>query len=273
MNRDRLYAALLTLLLILLVSYWLMVGTVAPSRSDREWPPKHDSEIALVEEPEEEFVEVVETPVANSPAHSDPSPAETPKPEVHKSEPAPQSGHDLADKGKVADVQKTVTTPKSSPVKVKKEETVAKAGPTVDKEKQEQEDTRRKATAATKNAFQNAQGKNNTTANGKTDGDSGKPTGSSSAVNGSGTGQVGGGWAIPKYAKIPSTHTGSIKMQVKIDSSGKVTDVKVIGGDAPAATDSSLRSACIAEVRSKRFTRSDDNAPETTTAYITYTFK
>ncbi len=67
--------------------------------------------------------------------------------------------------------------------------------------------------------------------------------------------------------------TGSIKMMVRIDRTGKVTSVSFQGGDAPAATDSRLRAAVESEVRSRRFTRSDSNAPDQATAYITYRFK
>ena len=54
---------------------------------------------------------------------------------------------------------------------------------------------------------------------------------------------------------------------------GRVTSGSYQGGDAPAATDPAVRRAVEAEVRARRFTRADDNAPEESTAYITYTFK
>lgn len=78
---------------------------------------------------------------------------------------------------------------------------------------------------------------------------------------------------MPAYAKVPSTHTGSVRMEVKIDRTGRVKSVRFIGGDAPASTDPGVRRAVEAEVRSRRFTRASDDAPEEATAYITYTFK
>ena len=48
---------------------------------------------------------------------------------------------------------------------------------------------------------------------------------------------------------------------------------EIVGGAAPAATDRDLCNRVLAEVRARRFTRTDDNAPESATAYITYTFK
>lgn len=78
---------------------------------------------------------------------------------------------------------------------------------------------------------------------------------------------------IPAYGKVPSTVTGSVKMMLKIDRTGRVTSVTFQGGDAPAATDPAVRRAVEAEVRARRFTRADDNAPEESTAYVTYTFR
>jgi outer membrane biosynthesis protein TonB len=275
MNRDKIYALIFTVIFAAIVLLWLLTDTITLQGANKEWPPKHDSEITLAEE---EFVEVIELPQSKVASTNDMAAAEAPKPEVNQSEPAPETGMDLVDKGPVAEAPKPVTTTKPAPVQVKKdkEEKKTKTGATTEtpkQEKNETEEVRRKATADTKNAFKNAMGKNNTTSTGKTQGDSGKTTGTSSAVNGSGTGSVGGGWVMPHYAKVPSTSTGSLKLEVKIDRNGKVTSVRFVGGDAPAATDSSVRAACEREVRSKRYTRNDDNAPDESTAYITYTFK
>jgi hypothetical protein len=62
-------------------------------------------------------------------------------------------------------------------------------------------------------------------------------------------------------------------MMVKIDRNGKVKSVSFQGGDAPAATNPKVRAACEREVRSRNFTRSDNDAPEESTAYITYRFR
>lgn len=78
---------------------------------------------------------------------------------------------------------------------------------------------------------------------------------------------------MPSYNSVPSTVTGSVVMMVKIDRNGRVKSVTFRGGDAPAATSPEVRAACEREVRSRIFTRSDDNAPEESTAYITYRFR
>lgn len=103
--------------------------------------------------------------------------------------------------------------------------------------------------------------------------DSGSLDNNLSAVNGSGQGSVGGGWIMPQFAKVRSTSTGRIELRATVDASGRVTRVVQTGGKAPAGTDAALVARCIAEVRSRRFTRNDDNAPATATARIVYTFK
>jgi len=107
----------------------------------------------------------------------------------------------------------------------------------------------------------------------KTKGDTGNPDNNLSAANGSGEGSVGGGWIMPKYAKVRSTQTGRIELRATIDANGKVVKVEQTGGKAPAGTDAALVKRCMAEVRSRRFTRTDDNPPPSATARIVYTFK
>ena len=107
----------------------------------------------------------------------------------------------------------------------------------------------------------------------KSPGDSGEPQNDMSAVNGSGNGSVGGGWIMPRYAKVRSTLTGRIELRATIDAEGKVTRVEQTGGKAPAGTDAALVKRCIAEVRSHRFTRNDNTPPASATARIIYTFQ
>ncbi len=272
MNRTRLYSALATLVVCLLILTGLLLGRVELRVSDREWPPKRTGEITV-----EEYADIIDLPQTQAPAADNPSPAPLPEPEQNLAEPTPESGHDVTDRGEPAEAPPTVTTRRESPVKAKPK-APAKTGPTAEelrrqKEQKEQEEARRRATSNTRNAFQNARGKNNTAADGRKPGNAGAPSDRASALNGRGTGYAGGGWNIPAYAKVPSTVTGSVKMMLKIDRQGRVTSVRFQGGDAPAATDPAVRRAVEAEVRSRRFTRSDDNAPEESTAYITYTFR
>lgn len=93
------------------------------------------------------------------------------------------------------------------------------------------------------------------------------------AGSGAGSGTVGGGWIMPHYASLPSTKIGSVRLRATVDASGTAMDVVQIGGQSPAAADRALVERCIAEVRSRKFTRADDNAPPSATAYITYVFR
>lgn len=270
--RHRLYSALATLALCCLIILWLLTATLELRRVDREWPPKRTGEITM-----EEYAEIIDLPQSAAPAADIPSPAPLPEEANGAAEPTPESGHDVRDAGEPGEAPATVASTKPSAVKTtpKKPE---KTGPTAEelkkqKEEKEREEARRRATANTRNAFQNAKGTNNTQSAGRKPGNAGAPSDRASALNGRGTGHAGGGWIIPAYAKVPSTLTGSVKVVVKIDRSGRVTSVRFDGGDAPAATDPTVRRAVEAEVRSRRFTRADDNAPDESTAYITYTFK
>lgn len=268
MTRQQTIATVTTGIAVLLILLLLSAVHLSVTVADREWPPRRDGSIALAE-PDEQYFDVVTEPLATG--RHDPSPAELPEPQTNQSEAAPASGHHTADAGPAADAPAVATSRRPSPVKAKPE-TPRPAGPT--KEELAREEARRRASSATADAFRRAAGNNNTTSQGAKPGNSGSPAGTSSSVNGSGTGTVGGGWVIPRYARVPSTLTGSIKMQLRIDRTGAVTSVTFTGGQPPAATDHRLRTAVEAEVRAHRFTRTDAaTAPESATAYITYTFR
>lgn len=268
MKSDRLIAALITAVIAALTVLLMVCVTVRAGRPDREWPPRHETDIALAPQ-EEQYFDVVSEPAPA--AKADPAPAYAPEPMENRSEAAPQTGHEMRDRGPKGDAPALTASKKDSPVKTKPEKPRKPQGP--DREQQEREAARRRATAATADAFKKSQGKNNTDSRGSKPGNSGTPEGGNSAVNGAGTGTAGGGWVIPRYASVPSTKTGSIKMTLRIDRQGKVTSVSFTGGTPPAATDAALRRAVEREVRSRRFTRSDGSeAPESATAYITYTF-
>lgn len=271
-KRSQITAAVCTVVVAVLVMVLLRVAHICYVPQEREWPPRHEGEVALM--PEEEFVEVVQESAPVAPSREEAAPAKADKPAKSKSTPAPATGHDTSDKGKAADAPSTVTSKKPSAVKETVKPEPKQVGPSKEEiEKQKQEEARRKASSATASAFQKSNGKNNTEAKGDKEGDTGSPDGASRSVNGSGSGTVGGGWSLPHYAKVPATMTGSIKMKVTVDRSGAATRVDFIGGDAPAATDTRLRRAVEKEVKSRRFTRGGDDAPDAATAYITYVFR
>lgn len=220
-------------------------------------------------EVDEEFVEFLD----QSTTPSTPLPAYTPEPKQNRSEAAPATGTDRRDQGKAAPPKPDVTANKPSPVKATKKDVPEKTGPT--KEELEQQEASRRARQGIADAFKTSDNaKDNTTSSGTKPGDSGKPSGSDSAVDGSGTGSVGGGWIMPAYPKVPSTLTGRIELRATVGPDGRVIDVKQTGGKAPAGSDAKLVAKCIAEVKARRFTRTDgSDAPQSAIARIIYTFK
>ncbi|MDE6311705.1 MAG: hypothetical protein K2L96_07820 [Muribaculaceae bacterium] len=271
MNRDRIFALCATVFAAAIAVVILLFTALHFDRSTLPVPPRPTT--ALIQEPEE-FAELYTPEPANTPAETA-SPAMNPVPENNQATPAPATGIDTRDNGPAGEVLPPKTSSRPSAVKATPKETKTKpAGPVEDTKKQkEEEEARRKASADLRNAFANTKGQNNTKNNGRTPGNAGRPTGSVDAQqNGTGSGRVNGGWRMPSYAKVPSTVTGTIELKATINSQGKVTAVEVIGGQAPAATNAALAEACKAEIRRRTFTRSDSNAPESATAYITYRF-
>ncbi len=264
MNRERIIAIAVTALLTVVIILWLTMSYLRFDTSLLPHPPRPVTEIV---EAEEEYVDFLDM----SYGPSDPSPAYNPEP-VHKaSQAAEASGPDLKDAGPEAAPVPDVVRERPAEVKRPKREIPPKQGP--DKKQTEEEKARRKARKGVSDAFKNtSETPDNTSDKGKDKGDSGTPDGSRSDANGRGVGTVGGGWIMPSYAVVPSTMTGSIILSATINSEGRVVSVQLIGGKSPAAANRALVQACMAEVRNRKFTRNDDNAPESATARITYTF-
>lgn len=264
MKDSRTIAAVATVVLALLLALLLVVAHLSVDAGN--WPPpKKTVELAEIEE---EFVDFLDP----APVHANPAPSYSPVRQKHESEAAPAGGTDLEDAGEAAPAPTVVTTERESPKKEPKKEAPKKTGPT--RKELAQEEQRRKARRGVSDAFKAAEkAQDNTTDHGRDKGDSGNPDGEASSLNGSGSGTVGGGWLMPRYAKVDSRQTGSIILQAVIDKSGKVISVEQIGGKAPASANPSLVARCKAEVRAHIFTRHDDNAPDRATARITYTFR
>lgn len=265
-------AAVLTIALIAAAVALMAYSSLSVTKLDV--PEKDKNDIVLVEE---EYIDVVDMPAAPDMDGMDDSRAQAD--EQLPSQPTPVSGTDVEDKGDAGDPPPVTTAKHDSSTKQKKTKTEKKPkpkGPAVDKKKKEEEDIKRKAENEVANAFSKSQGRHNNAAGATDKGNNGVSDGNApqGTLTGHGTGKAGGGWAIPRYGAVRSTVTGSVKMVVTIDRTGAVTALRFDGGDAPAATNSAARAACAAEVRARRFTRTNpDDAPESATAYITYTFK
>lgn len=215
-----------------------------------------------------EYAELLES--LNSPAQSNPSPAYNPTDANSAAQAPPEGGPDISDAGAAAMAPAQTTSAQPSPVSRRERTNPPETGPT--QQQRHEEQARRQAQHDIANAFANNDDAN-TNSPGTHAGNAGTPSGSESPVNGAGSGTVGGGWIMPSYAKLPSRQLGSIRLRATVDSSGAVTSVVQIGGEAPASADGDLVERCKAEVRARSFTRTDGNAPTTATAFITYIFK
>jgi hypothetical protein len=269
MNRERLYALLATLIASAIVIAALMLCAIRFDRTTLPVPPRLTTGIVQ----EEEFAELY-TPAPQELRAETASPTLNPIAENNDATPAPQTGTDTENTGDAGEAITPKSSSRPSPLKQKTDEPKKKGpGPAQDADKKKQDEAKRKASADLKNAFANTKGNNNTRNQGKNKGNAGSHSGASdSEQHGRGSGRVNGGWKMPAYAKVPSTVTGTIEIKATINREGKVTAVEVIGGQAPAATNTALTNACKDEVRRRIFTRSDKNPPETATAYITYKF-
>lgn len=267
MNKSELTALAITVAVALVMVLLLVLNSLTFDPSTLRQPPRPMAEVVEIDE---EFVEFFEVPVPKGTS----SQAYTPQPAERQSQAAEATGSDIKDAGNEGVSLPDVVSEKPSPVERPKKETPEKKGPT--KEELEAEAARRRARKGISDAFKTSpDATDNTTSNSKNaeKGDSGKPDGGASAVNGSGTGNVGGGWIMPSYAKVKTDLTGRIELRAVINSEGKVVKVEQTGGKAPAGADPALVAKCIAEIKRHTFTRSDNNAPPTATARITYTFR
>ena len=265
LSDSRTQAAACTALAAAAILAWLLLATLKFDELSLSVPPRPVAEIV---EQEEEFVDFLD--MAYGP--SDPAPAYTPEPQNHESKAAEASGIDKIDAGEPAPPAPDVVSERPSPIQRPKKEIPPQTGP--DLKKQAEEEARRKARKGVGDAFKNTSPTPDNTSNaGVGKGDSGKPDGVRSDANGTGHGTVGGGWSMPSYAAVPSEDTGSIILKAVVGRDGTVRSVELVGGKSPAAANSALVQACMAEVRRRKFTRHDDDAPESATARITYTFK
>lgn len=265
MNRSQLIALIATTVAAILLLLTLVCAHLSFDASALPNPPRPMNEIV---EMDEEFVELLD--VAFGP--HDPAQAYAPEPADNASQAAQAAGSDLADTGEKAFTAPDVTSERPSEAVRPKKENPPKAGPK--KTEDEQAKAREKARKGISDAFKKAEeAQDNTTSAGNRPGDSGSPDGAASDVNGTGSGTVGGGWVMPKYARVPSSQTGRIELRAIVNREGQVTSVEMTGGKAPAGADNALIERCKAEVRSRRFTRNDDNAPEQSIARIVYIFQ
>lgn len=264
MKRNDYIAAAVTAIAAIIILLLLSVGALSFDPSTLRQPPRPMAELV---EMDEEFVDFFEEPL---PARN-PASAIAPENVNRRSEPAEASGHDLTDAGEAAPPAPVTSTESESPLQTPKKDTPPQTGPS---QKELEEEARRRARKGISDAFKASEtASDNTASKGKEQGPSGSVDGEHSAVNGSGSGSVGGGWLMPAYAKVCTALTGRIELRAVIDDKGKVIKIEQTGGKAPAGADAALVAKCIAEVKRHTFTRNDNDAPPTAVARIVYTFR
>lgn len=264
MTSDEIKALAATVAAAIAVVAVLLLCKLSFDPSLLRQPPRPMTEVV---EQDDEFVEFFEQPVPKGPSSQAYAPVERTA-EAHG---ADATGTDLADAGEMAPAMPDVVSEQPAPIQKPKKEKPQKTGPT---QQELEAEARRKARKGIADAFRTKpEANDNTNANGTTPGDAGKPDATTSAVDGTGTGSVGGGWIMPKYAKVKTGQTGRIDLLAVIDASGQVIKIEQTGGKAPAGADPALVAKCIAEVRRHTFTRSDNNAPPSATARISYIFR
>lgn len=250
----------------------LLCSTYLSARVKEPPGPEVDITLAM-----EEYVEVDNTHTSSSAIGQEDASSYLEDEAAMPSQPSPASGADVVDAGPAGDAPPEVATRREALEKVReKTPETKKEVSREDAEKKQREEERRKADNEVANAFSKAKGRNNAMTSPTDDkGRSGNPDvakGTQGTV-GKGTGSVGGGWIIPKYADVRSTVTGSVKMVVKIDKTGRVVSVTSSGGNPPAASDPAVIRAVEREIRSRKFSRANYDNAEEATAYITYNFK
>lgn len=264
MKRPSTAAAILTTVAAVLILLLLFIGKLTLTAPT--WPPSPHNTTELVDI-DDEFVDLFDPSTS-----ANPSPAYNDNNADNMSTPAEADGSDIVDAGVAAAPAQVITSKRQSPTKRVEKEQPKKVG--ADKALAEEEEARRRARAGVSNAFKsNDETADNTSSNASEKGDSGKTDGTASDLNGTGQGTVGGGWIMPHYAKVKSYQTGSIELRAIVAQDGTVKSVDLIGGKAPASGDPALVEKCKAEVRRHKFTRNDNNAPESATARIIYTFR
>lgn len=275
MNNTRLISAVSTLVIGALILLWLMLAHMHWLPGS-EWPPEPEPYIELAE-----FIEPEDIPLPKTPGNAD-APAKTEETVDVSAQVAPTSGTHFEDKGAEAEPAPVVTTPRPAPVQVAEKPKPQKTGPVKAKEPESPKPSARQTKV--KDVFNRAQGHNNANNRNGDTGTAGNVNGkdnSAGAVDSKGItsgirkGSLGGGWQWPGYGHVKSSVTGSVRLSFNVDRTGHARNIVVTGGDAPAASNSAVKRACIAEVQRRTFSRSANagDPDEMTPATITFTFK
>lgn len=271
-NKNRLAAALITLLLLLGTLY-LLVSTYL----HYEYPPR---DAAMTELKQDsilfggEFVMLGDTP---EPAESEQTMEESPE-EAEQVEPEPKvEGHDLTDNGEPAKQAKPlVTTKEESPMKEKEKpkpkEEPKKTGPSKEtpKTNDKQEKVKQNPEAAKK--VDPLKGKFGQGGN-STSGKQGNPNGN--AAQGDLTGKPGVeglvGYTAERWGRPHSKWAGSVRLRVRVSARGNITEAVVVGGSGEAYNHKEVRDYCVRETLKSAFSVPKNKTTEEV-GYVTWKF-
>lgn len=257
MKTEKFVSAIITGLAAALIVIGLILTRLSVDL--HTWPPQPKTTPLMAME--EEFIEVFEEA-------SDHMAAPVPQAASPAAKPAPKPLPAKADNPPLR-----TTQPNSSVLGANDK---APSSTPFDKPKRESEESNPQTRQSVMDAFRTSATPDKDTegpSKGTGNGAAGRKEGSEEAVSGTGTGTVDGGWMMPNFAKVPSTCTGSVKLEAVIGPDGRVIKVYLTGGKAPASADTKLVARCMAEVRRHVFSRRDSNAPDNAKARITYVFR
>ena len=267
-NRPRATALWLTGLITLVILLLLFNIRLSTEPRADGWPPVRENSVDLAEE---NLFDVIPTVRPTNTPSQEASEAYDPENQDNLSTPEPTTGTELKDRGNEAPAPAPVTTRRESPVKRNTTPPQEQRGPSQQEIEQQQA---RRISGNTAASFNRSKGRGNTSSTtGTQNGNSGSETGTPGSYHGHGHGVANGGWVTPNYRVIPAGITGQIVVRATIDSTGKVVKVSFRNGQPPANSSPELREAVKREVMARRYTRTDNNAPDESFAIITDTFR
>lgn len=226
-HTPQIYAAAGTLAVGAAILLWLLLThlSLVPHT------PK-PTDISLVMADEEEFVEVLEQEVPDSPVpEQEAAPALDEVTETNQSVAAPATGQDLTDNGPKGKPAPPVSQSKPAPVKTEKPRQPTPEEIAAREEQRRQDEARRQATNTIGNAFSDKGGKNNTNSSGAKPGNSGSPAGGKSQGNAHGVNVNSsglGGWGAPSHSSVAMSEVGKITVEFDISPDGTISNFAMV---------------------------------------------
>ena len=267
-NSDRIYAITGTVLFHALLLIALLFSFLRfPPEEVEEWPPEPKNEIVF-DEMEELYA--AGDFVRTGDNLNDYVPHDTEAPSSETSPEPTQDSPDASNSGMKADPAPTVTSEQPSPAKIEKKP----KGPTKEEiadekarqEAKRQQQTRKNVAEATTRAFGG--------------GGKGKSTPGSVEGNSTTTGNVTGtpgngvkGRTLEKWTSVRGRKLGSIAVNVKVDSQGRVVSASynAARSSGTVSADENMRRQCVVRSRECRFSVAEGSPVQSGT--ITWTFK